>query len=108
MTEKRPILLTIICVVGILGGLLGIPFIFTEAAKSIGLWYQIYASISIAAGFICFAGLWMMKKWGIIIYTMLTGINQIVLIKMNIWNIFAIIMPVIVIIIGFIYFKEME
>jgi len=53
-------------------------------------------------------GLWMMKKWGIITYTTFFGINQVVLLAFGVWNIFALIIPGIVIAIGFSQYKLME
>jgi hypothetical protein len=36
---KRPISITIICVIGFLGALIGIPVIFSPIAQQIGPWY---------------------------------------------------------------------
>ncbi len=53
-------------------------------------------------------GLWTMKKWGIITYTILFAINQVVLLASGVWNIFALVLPAIVIAIGFSKYKLMD
>jgi hypothetical protein len=93
---------------GFIGAALTILMIFSDIAKSVGAWYPPYLGFSAIAGGVCMIGLWMMKKWGIIGYTALVAINQVVLIAMGVWNLFALIIPGIVIAIGFSKFKEME
>ena len=53
-------------------------------------------------------GLWMMKKWSIVTYTIFFAINQVVLLVAGVWNIFALIIPGIVIAIGFSKYKLMQ
>ncbi len=108
ITKKRPGIITVICVIGFVGALFTIPFIFSDTAKMISSWYPIYVAFSVIVGLVSMVGLWMMKKWGIITYTSFVGINQVVLIIFSVWNIFAIIIPGIIIAIGFSKFKEME
>jgi glycerol-3-phosphate acyltransferase PlsY len=108
MTNKRPGIITAICVLGFIGPLFLIPIIFSDIATTIGSWYPPYLAFSGVVGFVCMVGLWMMKKWGTITYTALVGINQVVLIAMGEWNIFFLIIPGIVIAIVFSKFKEME
>jgi uncharacterized membrane protein len=50
----------------------------------------------------------MMKKWGIITYIAFCGVNQVVLLASGFWNIFALILPGIVIAIGLSKYKLME
>ena len=108
MSKERPGIITGVCIVGFIGALLVVPVIFSDIAKSIGTWYPPYLAFSALVGLICMIGLWMMKKWGIITYTVFVGINQVVLFVMGVWNIFAIIIPGIVIAIGFSKFNEMD
>lgn len=108
MTKKRPGLITAICIIGFIGTLFSIPLIFSDIAKTIGSWYPPYLAFSTIVGLVCMIGLWMMKKWGIITYTAFVGINQVVLMVMGVWNVFALIIPGIVVAIGFSKFKEME
>jgi len=91
MTNKRPGIITAICILGFVGAAFTIPMIFSDIAKSIGTWYPPYLAFSVVFGLVCMIGLWMMKKWSIIAYTVFAAINQVSLIA-----------------IGFSKFKEME
>ena len=108
MSSKRPASITIICIIGFIGLLITIPMVFSDAAKSLGDWYPPYLAFSALVGLACMIGLWMMKRWSVIIYTIFTAINQVALFIMGFWNIFAIIIPAIVVLIGILKYKEME
>ncbi len=108
MVHKRPLIITIICTIWVIAAVLSFPGSFSVAAKSIGSWYPPYSVFSLIVGFVGVIGLWMMKKWGLILYTTISLISQFVLIFGGLWNIFTLLVPSIVIIIGFLKFKEME
>ncbi len=108
MASKRPGIITAICIIGFFGTLVAISMIFSDTSKQIGAWYPPYLAFSAVVGLVCMIGLWMMKKWSIVTYTAFVGINQVVLIAMGAWNIFALIIPGIVIAIGFSKYKLMD
>jgi hypothetical protein len=62
MTPKRPGIITAICVIGFIGALAAVPFIFSDLAKQIGAWYPPYLAFSAIVGLGCMIGLWMMKN----------------------------------------------
>ncbi|MDP2687978.1 MAG: hypothetical protein Q8O62_12195 [Aequorivita sp.] len=105
---KRPIAITIICILGFIGAIFTIPLIFSDKASIIGSWYPPYLGFSAIVGLICMIGLWQMKKWAAYLYTGFVGLNQIVLLTMDVWNIMAIILPGIVIGITYFYLKRMD
>jgi len=94
---KRPISITVICVIGFIGSLIAVPLIFTPIAQQIGAWYPPYLGFSAVIGMVCMVGLWMMKKWAAYTYTGFVALNQVVLLAMGVWNIMALLIPVIVI-----------
>ena len=94
---NRPISITIICVIGILGALISIPLVFTDMAARIGSWYPPLLAFSVLVGLACMIGLWMMKKWAAYTYTGFVIINQIILLATGLWNILALLGPAIVI-----------
>ena len=108
MTNNRPGIITAICIIGFIGALVTVPFIFSDTSEQIGPWYPPYLAFGAIVGLVCMIGLWMMKKWSIIAYTTLFCINQVVLLAMGVWNIFALIIPGIVIAIGFSKYNLME
>jgi hypothetical protein len=108
MKNKRPGIITAICVIGFIGAVAAVPLIFSDISKQIGAWYPPYLALSAVVGLVCMIGLWLIKKWSIIVYTAFFCINQVVLLALGGWNIFALIIPGIVIAIGFSQYKLME
>ena len=108
MTNKRPVIITVICVLGFIGSIFSIPLIFSEAARSIGAWYPLSLAFSTLVGLVSMIGFWMMKKWGVITYMALFAINQVIFITASIWTISSVVLPGIVIIIGLLNFEDMQ
>jgi hypothetical protein len=107
-TPTRPTVITVICILGFIGAALTIPLIFSNTAQSIGSWYPPYLGASAVVGLICMVGLWKMKKWAVFLYTLLMVVNQVVLFSMGVWNPFALLIPVIIIAIGFANLSKMS
>lgn len=107
-TSERPIAITIICVLGFIGAAFSIPLIFSDIARSIGAWYPPYLALSAVVGFVCMIGLWKMLKWSVFVYTAFVILNQVIMMAMGVWNIFALLLPAIVIAIGFTYLSRMK
>ena len=108
VSGSRPVLITIICLLCLVGAIFIIPLILSERARNIGPWYPTYLAVSAIVGTISMAGLWLMKKWAVYLYTGFVIFNQFVLLVMGVWNINAIIIPGVVITIGFIYLNRMN
>lgn len=105
---KRPIAITIMCVLGFVGAALSVPLIFSSAAQSIGAWYPPYLAFSSVVGLACMVGLWLMRKWAVFAYAGLFAINQVVLMAMGVWNVFALVIPLIVVVIAFMNLSKMS
>ncbi len=108
MEKKRPNAITIICLIGFLGAAISVPVIFSEVAAMIGAWYPPYVAFSVIVSFASMVGLWLMKKWSVIVYTALFVLNQIVLLVMGLWSVGALVIPAIVIAIGFANYSKMD
>ncbi|MCK4401387.1 hypothetical protein KAW08_03680 [bacterium] len=108
MEKKRPSIITILCIILLIGVVLRIPRIFSAIVRPTGNWYPPYLAFSYVIGLVCMVGLWMMKKWGIVLYTASFALGQIVLLATGIWNIGTLIIPLIVIAIGFSQFSKMK
>jgi hypothetical protein len=106
--SRRPVAMTAISVVSGLGILFTIPLIFSEAAASIGAWYPPFLAASAAVGAACTVGFWLMRRWAVYLYTGVLCLSQIVLLAMGAWNIVALLIPLAVVMIGFIYLPRME
>jgi hypothetical protein len=108
LAAGRPVAITVICVFGIIGALFTIPIIFTDIARQIGAWYPPYLAFSAVIGAICMFGFWKMRRWALFTYTAFCAINQLVLLWTGHWNLLAILLPGIVIAIGFAYLSRMR
>lgn len=62
---KRPVILTIICIVGILWSLMNFVYVFSPFIKKISDWAPAIYGIIVALQFISFIGIWNMKQWGV-------------------------------------------
>jgi hypothetical protein len=104
----RPIPITILCVLSAIGVLFVIPMLFSQAAWSIGAWYPPCLALSAIIGAVCTVGFWLMRRWALYLYTAMFVVNQILLLTMGVWSISALILPAIVVGVGFAYFSRMR
>lgn len=65
LIAKRPVILSIICIVGILWSLMNFIFVFSPFIKRISDWAPAIYGIIVALQFISFIGIWHMKRWGV-------------------------------------------
>ncbi len=105
--QKRPFIITLICIgsfIGVYGAMTGV---FFEAFRGMASWYPPYVIASGLVGLAAFIGLWLMKRWGVMLYTFLVAVNQLVLLLGGLWTPSALLIPLMVIFIGFFYYKRM-
>ena len=110
MAEKssRPAAITVICIIGFLGLIPAFLLIFSPASSSIGVWYPPFLALASVSGLVSFIGIWLMKKWGVYAYTGLTSLSQIVLLAKGVWSPVALLIPLVVIVLGFSNLKKMS
>ncbi len=68
ITGKRPVVLTVICILGILWSLGNFVSVFSPPIKKISDWAPAIYGIIVAVQFISFIGIWHMKRWGAMLY----------------------------------------
>ncbi len=93
---KRPFLITLLVIIGVIGGMLSIPLVSSSHAQQIGDWYPIFLSVGIVIAFICNIGFWLMRKWSIYLYIGFIVLAQLILVKMGLWLPQSLIEPAIV------------
>ena len=73
-----------------------------------GVGETIYFGLSFLALIISGVGFWFMRKWGV--YTLIgwTLINQVYLLAMGRWNIFSLLIPAVLIYIGYKHLSKMN
>lgn len=105
---QRPFLITLIVIIGVIGGLLSIPLLNSSHAQQLGRGYQIFLSIGIIMAFICHVGFWLMKKWSVFLYIGFIVSAQLILVKMGLWIPQSLVEPFIVIAIVLSYMSRMK
>lgn len=68
IVRKRPVALTVICIMGILWSLGNFISVFSPFIKKISDWAPAIYGIMVAVQFISFIGIWNMKRWGVLLY----------------------------------------
>lgn len=105
---QRPFLITLLVIIGVIGGTLSIPLVSSSHAQQIGYWYQVFLSIGILIAFICHIGFWLMKKWSVYLYIGFIVSAQLTLAKMDLWLPQSLIEPSIVLVIVLGYLSRMK
>jgi hypothetical protein len=98
---KRPSSITLISVFGIIGGLLSFYYVFTGGIVGRDVWNTLFLGLIGVVFFICGIGFWLMKKWAVYVYAVFGIINQILLLLMGRWNIMSLLIPALVVYIGY-------
>lgn len=62
---KRPVIITILCVIGWIMVILNFMVAFSPSVKKIGEFYPALYSLVMCLAFIAFVGIWYMKRWGV-------------------------------------------
>ncbi|MDQ3048814.1 MAG: hypothetical protein M3R27_14785 [Bacteroidota bacterium] len=81
--RKRPLLLTIVCIMGFIWIVFSFPGVFSPSVKRLGDWYPALFGLIVAASFISFIGIWHMKRWGVSLYIVIFFLKQLLLISIN-------------------------
>jgi hypothetical protein len=108
VVQQRPIAITIVCVIGFLGLIPAVWVTFSEAARNVGPWYPPFMGVSMMVGLASFAGLWMMRRWALYLYTGFGAVVQAILLATGLWQPLAALLPLIIVGIGFAYFSRMR
>ncbi|MFN7848189.1 MAG: hypothetical protein ACK5P4_13345 [Bacteroidota bacterium] len=105
---KRPIALSIVCILSFAAAILGFPAVFSPFIKKKGDFFPAITGIIIAFEFISVVGVWYMKKWGFRVYLTTAILNQCMLLYINNWSQTKIILPVIFIAVSAFFYKKMD
>jgi hypothetical protein len=104
----RPVAITAICIIGLIGVGGSIFLMFSDAVQNLPGWYPALLGVSALIGLVCMIGLWMMRKWAVYAYTALFVVNQIVLLASGLWSPMAFVVPLIIVVIMFVYLSRMR
>ncbi len=108
---KRPVIISIVCIMGFIGSLFSFLWVFSPFIKNLGDWYPALFGIINTCGFVAYIGVWHMKRWGIHLYAVAffsrTSI-YILIDDMGTFTIIGIIVSVIFITVMSLFYKRMD
>ncbi len=95
--QKRPLSITLLCILMVIGALVTIPLMFSTLGStqlaSMPTWYRPVTILSALIGLVATYGMWTMKKWSVKLYVAMTVLAQIMLIMAGSWSIFSLVLP---------------
>jgi hypothetical protein len=80
---KRPLIVSIISIIGWIMVVLSFVYAFSPNVKKIGEFYPALYSFVVCLQFISFVGIWYMKKWGVHLLVIAFFSKNILLVFMN-------------------------
>lgn len=107
-SSDRPAVITAICVIGLINAIQMVNLVFSPMAKQVGAVYPLYFSGAVLLSLLCIAGLWLLKRWAAMVYSVLLIANQLVLAAMGFWEITAAIIPAAIIALLFKHLDQMR
>ncbi len=106
--QKRPKLLTIVCVLGFTWIVFSFPAVFSPSVKKLGDWYPALFGLIVALSFIAYIGVWHMKRWGVNLFAITFFVKQILFVLINDINYIGITLSFLFIIAMVFYYKRMD
>jgi hypothetical protein len=80
---KRPLAISVICVIGFLWVTLSFPAVFSPSVKKLGDFVPALYGLLVAGSFIAYIGLWHMKQWGVLLFMAVFFIKTLFLVLIN-------------------------
>ena len=106
--EKRPKLLTIVCVCGFFWIVFSFPSVFSPSVKKLGDWYPAMFGLIVAITFISYIGLWHLKRWGVSLFLIAFFIKQSLLLLINDLSYPGLVISILFIFVIVFYYKQMD
>ena len=107
--QKRPLIISIICILFVVYSIISIVFSYrTISEHSIPYWNLILSLIIHLVGLIAIAGIWAMRKWGLLLYLALALIIQIEMGLLNTWSPYLLVAPAVIIGSGLLFYKKFK
>jgi hypothetical protein len=107
-TVKRPSSITLISILGILSGLLSFYFVFQNDIQGPSLGKTAFYVLGGIVFLSCGIGFWLMKKWAVYTYLIFAIIDQIFLLVIGRWTLLTLLIPAIVVYVGYKHLSEMS
>lgn len=96
--KQQSLVISIICFIALINAAQLSYMAFSPVSKQLGSFYPTYFTLSAVISLISIAGLWLLKRWAVWLYVAVLLSNQWVLVSMGLWEISAVPIPAIIII----------
>jgi len=107
--ERRPLILTFLCIFGFLYSLTFTFINFIGVTQPAAHWFHYCLFIGSILTFSAFVAIWNMKKWGVILITIVPLLNHVLwLIMAQKWFFNDLVVFAVIIFFGYKYYSEMD
>lgn len=106
--SPRPPLLTLLCVLGLIGCFLNMMMVLSPVVRDLAIWFPAFLSLSTLLSAVFLGGLWYLKRWALWGYTGVFVSNQLVYLALQRWNASALILPLAVTLTAWAYSRIMK
>ena len=107
-TRKRPAAMSGILVLGVIGVVALLYMMNSGALDGAPDWYPPYLVVSAAIGLAGLVGMFLMRKWGFYLYLGLFLLNQVLMLSIGTWAPQGLLVPLVIVVLGFRHFGEMR
>jgi hypothetical protein len=94
---QRPGSITLISIFEIYSAFLALYYIIRIGVQELGMESTLLFAFGGMASFVCGVGFWLMKRWALWVYIAYAVVNQVALLVLGRWNVFSLLIPVLVI-----------
>lgn len=108
MIPQRPLILTLLCVLGFLGCFLKMYYVFSSEIRSVSIWYPSFISLSTLLLMVALFGLMQMRRWGFILYIIFFVLHQVVQVAVKKWDVASSLLFIALLLVGFLQFKKLQ
>ena len=106
--RKRPVLLTIVCILGFIWIVFSLPAVFSPSIKKLGDWYPALFGLMVASSFISYIGVWHMKRWGASLFIITFFTKEVILVFINDVSYVGIIFSLFFLVSMVVFYKRMD
>jgi hypothetical protein len=107
-TAERPMIITVICVLLFLGSLMALQAVMSDDFHGLPSTVRNVYLICVLLTDVAVIGLFLMRRWAVILYALVTIVGQGILIKYGWWNPVQLLFALCVIGVGVACFKRMR
>ena len=105
---KRPSSITLISVLVTYGGIFLVYSVFSSGLQGPGLVNKLLFILGGVFFVVCGIGFWLMRKWAVYAYAVFAVIAQVIFLLIGDWNIIRLLIPAIVIYVGYKHLSKMS